>query len=219
MRQIFTASLLALSLVLGGAAWAETTPAPASAPAAGPAATAPAKFAPAVIAVVDMQKIMHESAAAKSAREQLSARRQSYQQEVTADEQKLREAEKKLMEQRSSLSPEDFAKRRTEFEAQVRQVQQKVQRRAQALDAAMTQALGTIKQSLGKIVAQAASDRGATVVLDRGQTIVVESSLDITAPVLAQLNKDLPKVTVTVNEAAAAPASAPAARPAAGAQH
>ncbi len=187
MRKIITTIILSASLLASVSAFA-AEPQPAT----------EGKFAPAVVAVVDMQKIMQESLAAKSVKDQLAAQRQTYQKEVTADEQKLRENEKSLQEQRAKLSAEDFAKKRTDFETQVRAVQEKVQQRAQALDVAFNQAFATIKQSLGKIVAQEASNRGANVVLDRGQTVVIEASFDITAPVLAQLNKDLPKVAVTI---------------------
>lgn len=187
MRKIITSIILSASLLASTSAFATEAQ-----------TTTEGKFAPAVVAVVDMQKIMQESLAAKSVKDQLAAQRQTYQKEVTADEQKLRENEKSLQEQRAKLSAEDFTKKRTDFETQVRAVQEKVQQRAQALDVAFNQAFATIKQSLGKIVAQEASNRGANVVLDRGQTVVIEASFDITAPVLAQLNKDLPKVAVTV---------------------
>lgn len=181
-------STFALSLMLLAApALAETTAAPA------PTAS---HLAPAIVAVVDMQKLMQESTAAKSVRDQLATRRESYQRDVRADEQKLRETEQQLGQQRSSLTAEQFAAKRQSFEEQVRQVQQRVQDRARVLDTAFNDALGTIKQNLGQVVAEAANEKGATLVLDKGQVIVVESSFDITATVLDRLNRRLPKVDV-----------------------
>lgn len=190
-----TVSLFALSLMLlATPAFAEGTAAPAPATAA---ATATAShLAPAIVAVVDMQKLMQESTAAKSVRDQLATRRESYQRDVRSDEQKLRETEQQLGQQRSSLTAEQFAAKRQSFEEQVRQVQQRVQDRARVLDTAFNDALGTIKQNLGQVVAEAASEKGATLVLDKGQVIVVESSFDITATVLDRLNRRLPKVDV-----------------------
>lgn len=179
---------LLLVLVLAAPAGAQTAPA-AAPPASG-------KFAPAVIAVVDIQKILAESLAAKNVRDQLATRRETYQRQVTADEQKLREAEQNLIKERASLKPEEFAKKRQAFEEQVKKVQQSVQERARILDTAFNKALGTIRQNLGQIVAEAAEAKGATVVLDKGQVVVVESSLDLTAGVLETLNKKLPKLAV-----------------------
>ncbi len=191
-------SVLTLSLLLlAGPAFAEQPVAAPATPAAAPsAATASARFAPAVVAVVDMQKLMQESTAAKSVRDQLATRRQTYQHDVQADEQKLREAEQKLGQQRSTLTAEQFAAKRHDFEEQVRQVQKRVQDRAHVLDVAFNDALATIKQNLGQVVAEAASEKGASLVLDKGQVIVVESSFDITATVLDRLNQKLQRVEV-----------------------
>lgn len=142
-----------------------------------------------------MQKLMQESTAAKSVRDQLATRRQTYQHDVQADEQKLREAEQKL-QQRSTLTAEQFTAKRRDFEEQVRQVQQRVQERAHVLDVAFNDALATIKQNLGQVVAEAASEKGASLVLDKGQVIVVESSFDITSTVLERLNQKLQRVEV-----------------------
>lgn len=190
---------LAILVAFSAPALAAEAPAPATAPAAAPSvASAPAsgKFPAAIVAVVDIQKILQDSLAAKNVREQLAAKRDGYQKEVTADEQKLRETEKKLVEERSKLAEADFNKKRKEFEDSVRVVQQKVQDRSKALDTSFNTALGKIREQLGQIVANAASARGVTLVLDKGQVVVVESSFDMTQTVLDELNKKLPKVEV-----------------------
>jgi len=185
-----TRLLILLGLLLIAVAPAQAQTAAATAPAASP------KLPAAVIAVVDIQKILSESVAAKGVRDQLATRRDAYQRQVTADEQKLRDAEQALVKERATLKPEDFAKKRQAFEEQVKQVQQRVQERARILDTAFNKALGTIRQNLGQVVAEAAEAKCATVVLDKGQVVVVESSLDLTASVLETLNKKLPKVAV-----------------------
>ena len=169
-----------------------------------PAAAASTKLPPAVIAVVNVQQILKESLAGKSVRDQLSSRREAYQREVTEEEKKLRAAEQELAKQRATLTEEQFAQKRREFEENVRKVQSGVQERARALDTAFNEALGTIRQNLGMVVAEAATEKGATVVLDRDQVIVVESSFDITDTVMERLNRKLPKVTVNVPAAARA---------------
>lgn len=187
MKKFILLSSVALSLLS----------APAFAADAAPAAT-DGKFPPAVVAVVDVQQIMRDSEAAKSVRAQLADKRTEYQKVVTADEQKLREAEKTLSDQKSKLSAQDFAAKRTEFEQKIRATQQSVQERARTLDTAFNGALEDIKKALGQVVADEAAKHGASVVIDRGQLLIVESSLDITKPVLEALNKSLPKVQVKV---------------------
>jgi outer membrane protein len=164
---------------------------------AAPAAPATSgKFPPAVVAVVDVQKILQDSSAAKSVRDQLATRREGYQKEVTADEKKLRETEKQLATEQGKIPEADFAKKRKDFETNVRAVQQKVQDRSRTLDASFNSALAVIRENLGQIVANAANARGVTLVLDKGQVVVVESSFDMTNQVLDELNKKLPRVDV-----------------------
>lgn len=178
-----------------------------TAPAAAPAASA-ANFPPAVVAVVDIERILKESTAGKSVREQLATRRTAYQAQVTEDEKKLRDAEQALVQQRASLPADQFEVKRREFETQARAAQQRVQERARALDNAFGDALATIKKNVGQIVADIAASKGATVVLDKGQVIVVEAKLDLTEAVLTQLNQKLPRVDVRVPAAAPARAQA-----------
>lgn len=194
---------VAVICLLGLPAMAADTP--AATPAVAPAATAPANSLPAaIVAVVDIEKILKESTAGKSVRDQLSSKRDTFQQQVTADEQKLNEARQALMQQQSSLTAEQFAAKRAEFEAQARAAQQRVQERARALDAALAESLSTIKNSVGQIVADIAAAKGANVVLDKGQVVVVEAKLDLTAAVLEQLNRKLPRVDVKVADVPAA---------------
>lgn len=184
MKRILT--LLLTAIILAQPAMAADTAAPA----------AGTQFPSAIVAVVDMQKILQDSTAAKGVRDQLAGRRASYQQQVTADSQKLREAEKELIAQRGKISDEEFAKKRGEFEKKVSDAQKAIQERTRILDTAFNEALNTIRGSIGQIVADAAKARGVTLVLDKSQVVVVESSLDITSVVLADLNKKLPKVDV-----------------------
>ncbi len=178
------------------------SPVHASQPAA--AANGTAAFPAAVMAVVDLERIMKESTAGKSVREQLDSRRTTYQQQVAADERKLRDAEQALIKERATLNAEQFDTKRREFETQARAAQQRVQERARALDAAFSEALGTIKQNVAQIVAELAKARSVNVVVDKSQVIVVESSLDLTTAVLEQLNRKLARVEVRVQEGRAA---------------
>ena len=53
-----------------------------------------------------------------------------------------------------------------------------------------------VEKTLNEIVANMASKNGYAVVLRRSQVVIVDSSLDITASVLAELDKKLPTVKV-----------------------
>lgn len=151
-----------------------------------------------VIAVVDMQQILQESAAAKDIQRQLDAQRDTYQGEISAQEEKLRAAEQELARQRSILSQEAFLQRRREFEQQVAEVQRNVQARKRLLDQAFADSMKQVRDNLLQIVADVAAENGATLVLAKQQVVIVEKSLDMTEAVMKRLNEKLPNVAVSI---------------------
>ena len=63
----------------------------------------------AVAVVVDYTRIMRDSKAAKSIRDQIDTRRKVYQDQIAKEEKRLFDADKALAKQRSVLSAEAFA--------------------------------------------------------------------------------------------------------------
>ena len=174
-----------LALMLGFAAWCGTS-APASAQ----------QLPPTVAAVIDYQRILRDARSARSIREQIEARRKTYQDEIGREEQRLREAEAAFAKQRSLLTPEAFAEKRREFEQEVVGVQRLVQERRRALDSVSAAALNEVRQELVEIVTGIADERGFNLVLPSSEVLFFARSIDLTEEVLAQLDARLPNVTV-----------------------
>lgn len=182
------------------AAVAFSAPAPvfAADPPAAAAAPTGEKLAAPIIAVVDVQKIMQESAAAKGIQAEIEAQRDKYQKEISGLEDKLRSAEQELRKQQTVLSADALAKKRKEFETQVAEVQRTVQNRKRALDAGMGDAMGAVQKAMLEIIADVVRERGANIVLARHQFVIVDTKLDISDTVMERLNVALPKVAVNV---------------------
>ena len=150
------------------------------------------------VAVVDVQQIMQVSAAAQSIQKQLDAQRQTYQKEISKQEENLRAAEQELGRQRSNLAPEAFEQKRREFEQQVADVQRSVQNRKRVLDQAFNESMKKLHETMLEVVAEVAGEQKASLVLAKQQVVIAEKSLDLTGSVLDRLNKKLPSVAVTV---------------------
>ncbi|HET6519898.1 MAG TPA: OmpH family outer membrane protein [Geminicoccaceae bacterium] len=176
-------------LALGVAAAA---PLLAAAPTPAPAEELPAP----VVAVIDYQRVMRDAAAARSIREQLEARRRQFQEEISSQEQQLHQVDKDLAQQRSVLTPEIFAERRREFEAEVAEVQRLVQQRRRQLDRASGDALDRVKQALIEVVTGMAEDWGFNLVLPSSEVLFFGRRLDLTEEVLARLDQALPTIQV-----------------------
>jgi outer membrane protein len=151
-----------------------------------------------VIAVVDIQYILQEAAASKGIQKQLDSQRQTYQTEISKQEEKLRAADQELNRQRSILSADAFAQKRREFEQQVADVQRSVQGRKRVLDQAFNESMSKVRDTLLQVVADVAGEQKASLVLSKQQVVIVEKSLDLTATVLERLDKKLPSVPVTL---------------------
>jgi Skp family chaperone for outer membrane proteins len=150
-----------------------------------------------VAAVIDYQRILRDAAAAKSIRQQIEARRQSYQEEISKEEQRLHEADKAFAKQRSVLSNEAFAEKRRVFEQEVAEVQRLVQDRRRELDSVAAAALNEVKEALIEIVTSIAEERGFNLVLPSSEVLFFSRSLDLTEEVLAKLDARLPQVQLS----------------------
>lgn len=180
-----------------GAPAAPATPA-APAPAGAPQPAAQGGLPTPVIMVVDVQRILQESTAAKGVSQAIETQRDTYQKEIEALENKLRAAEQDLGKQRSVLSADAFSKRQADFQKQVADLQRTVQTRKRALDTALDTAMVQVQKAMVDVVGEVAIEKGANMVVARHQFIIHATAFDQTDVVLKRLNDRLPKVEVTI---------------------
>jgi outer membrane protein len=155
------------------------------------------------IATINIQSILTNSAAAKSAKSQIEAKRNEYQNELKKIEDSLRKEEQAIKEQRSLLSPEALDQKSKEFSTKMNNAQQTQLDKRNRLAEANNQALGSIQDAVLKIVEGMVKNKGIKVVIPTNNLLYATPDLDITKEVLAQLDKDLPTVKVNFNAPAA----------------
>ncbi len=160
-------------------------------------APAPAQMLP--IAVVDMTRIMQVSEAAKNIQSQLETKRKEYQEKIAVQENTLRSAEQELIKQKSSLSEEEFGKKRTEFEGKIVVAQKQVQEHKRSLEFGFNGGVGKIQNEVASIVGDIAKERKFMMVLSNDAVVLAERSLDITDEVIKKLNDKLKKVPLDWN--------------------
>ena len=149
------------------------------------------------IAVVDIQKIMRDSTAAKSVRTQLETKQKAYQAEIKKKEGDMQKQEQQLAKQRNTLSPEAFQKKVEEFRKKATTMQKDVQKKKAALDRGFEKSLNDIQKVVNEIITAQAKEKGFQIAIPSGQLLYAEPSMDITSTVLSQLNAKLPKVSVS----------------------
>ncbi len=150
------------------------------------------------IAVVNIQEIMSKSKAAKSIQSQLDTHRKSFQDEFSKHERELLEQEKSIIDARAELSPEEFAKKRQDFESQLLETRKLVQQRQQALEQAASTALNQLRKEVVKIVNDIAEEKEFNLVVTQQNVIYTEKQMDITDSVMSSLDKSMKKVDLKV---------------------
>lgn len=150
------------------------------------------------IAVIDVQLILRNSLAMKAVRDQIEVQRKNFQAEITAEENKLRQAGQDLEKQRAVLSAEAYAQKQREMQQRVSEVQTRVQNRRRQLDQAFSGAANKFQDTLIAVVSDMAKESGYTLVLAKAQVVYVTPTMDVTAKALDRLNKKLPTLQVNV---------------------
>jgi len=149
-----------------------------------------------IVAVVDVQKILEQSLAAKSVQKQLETRRSKFQSEIEGEENGLRQAEQELSKSRDQLAADIYADREQQLRQRFLVVERHVQARRKVLDQAFTDSMNAVRTALEDIVGALAKERGVNLVLVKQPVLWVDPPLDITDEVLARLNAKLPEVAI-----------------------
>ncbi len=150
------------------------------------------------IAVVDIDKILAESKAAKSIQKQVKAKRKEFLKEVKSAEDKLRADQKAIEKQRADLSKEELIKKAQAFEKDRMQATKKIKERKAKLDKAYGQAMNVMTKSIYDVCQEIADEEKIDLVITRQNIIVGSMSLDITEKVMKRLNKKIPNLKLKV---------------------
>jgi Skp family chaperone for outer membrane proteins len=151
-----------------------------------------------VVAIVDVQKILNESKAAKGVRATVEKQEAAYQKDIAQRENALRTADQDLARQRGTLSAEAFNKKRQDLQKQAETLGREVQTKRKSLDQMFQNGMGTVRDTLLKIITDIATERGATLVLSKSQVLLAANEYDVTAEALKRLDAKLPSVAVQV---------------------
>jgi len=178
-------------LILGAAAVAALVPAAAPAQ----------RLNPAVVAVVDTQRIFTECAACRAAQttlqtqlDQLRQRAQTLSQPLQTEQQAIQTAVNALNGKQPDAA---LTQRIQSLQTRQNQANQELGQGEQNIRSTQAHVAQQISARLNPIINSVMQTRGAAIVVDKGNTLAVSPSLDVTNDVLAQLNQQLPSVSVT----------------------
>jgi Skp family chaperone for outer membrane proteins len=153
------------------------------------------------IGVIDVQKILRDSKAAKSIRPEFDKMRKAFQKQVSEQEQQLRQAEQELTRQRAILAPEAFSQKRRSFSEEARRAQNSVKERRRQLDRAFKDTKNEILKNLVMVARQVSEAKKLNMLLEKRFVFLSAKTMDVTNEVIARLDKRLPKLAVKLGKA------------------
>lgn len=175
-------------------------------------AGAQAQSRPAVVfGVVNTDRILQDSLAAKGVRLEREKYAQTYQTQIKDEEAKLRAEDQELSSQRSVMAPEVFQQRAQTFQQKLADFQNQVRDKQERLDFSFQQAMQEIGNTIISVSQEIAKQQGITAVAAHNQLLFFDPGMDITQPVLERLNQRLGAVKFQDPATLQAPQAAPAA--------
>lgn len=150
------------------------------------------------IAIVDVEGVMRDSLAVKSARSQIDVIAKDLQKGIAEEEETLRAVERTLQQQRAILSPEKYAEERQALQQRAAELQQRARNLRQTLDRGMAQTMQRIQIVLFEEIGKLAEEMGVNLVLPRSQIVVAVEPFNISKLALERLNARLTEVDMAL---------------------
>ena len=153
-------------------------------------------FAESKVVFFDLKFILNNSKAGKGAQDYLKKTYDKNQKKFIDLEKNLKAEEKKLLEQKSVLSSEEYQTKTDSLRKKV--IDYQSQRRS-SLDKIAKQRADAREQLLNKInplVADYMKEKEISLIIDKNNVILGNAELDITDVITEKLNKELPSINL-----------------------
>lgn len=200
MNRIVTLAAGALALgVLAGGASAQTV-----------TATAPGGK----IGVIEVQKIVQESAIGKESLARVQKVQQAKQEDLQKRQKELRDMEQKIQDQGKSLSEDAMEKLQKDYQAKALDLKRFQDDAQRELEESQRKELGELEKRIMPVINEVAREQGYALVFNKfnsGLLFADDKTVDLTEAVITKFNS---QIAAPAAPAAAKPAAPAAAKPA-----
>lgn len=150
--------------------------------------------------IVDMSAVMQQSNAIKVIRQALDEQNVLFQEQISEQELELRLAEKKLNEDKDTISKAEFDRRLADFEDRVISLQRRIQAQKSSFDRSFNEAQERLQQEIVKVISDIAAERGYAIIIQKQNAVIYDGNLDITALALERLNERTKNLKITLEK-------------------
>ncbi len=187
----------------------------AAVPAFAQSAAAPAPAAaPIKIGVIEVQRIVQESAIGKESLARVQKLQQAKQEDLVKRQKELRDLEQKIQDQGKALSEDAMEKVQKDYQAKAVELKRFQDDAQRELEEAQRKELGELEKRIMPVINEVAREQGYQLVFNKfnsGLLYADDKSVDLTDAVITRFNS---QIAAPKPAAAAAPAAPAAAKPA-----
>ena len=176
------------------------------------AAQAAPQAAPQKLGVIEVQRVVQESAVGKESLARVQKLQQVKQDELTRRQKELRDLEQKIQEQGKSLSEDAMDKLQKDYQAKALDLKRFQDDAQRELEEAQRKELSELEKRIMPVIDAVAKEQGYTLVFNKFQSglLHAEPGVDITDVVIQKFNTAIAAAPKTdAKPAPAAPAPAP----------
>ena len=152
------------------------------------------------IGVLDLNRVLLDAKAAKNAAKEIDEIAKEIEKELINSDENMINEQNKLIEAQSIMAPEAFELKRKEYEEKVQNYNIERQNKLVSVDRLVENSRNEILDKLKPILEEMSEAKGITVILEKGTVLLNAETMDITDEVIKALNKELPKIEVSLEE-------------------
>ena len=146
------------------------------------------------ITFLDFKYVLNNSVAGKKAQDYLKNKLQKGIEQLKKKEAKILEEEKKIIQQKKVLSPEDYKKQITSLRSKASSLQKERQKIVETVARERAFAKNELLKNLNPLLIEDMSTNNMKMVIDKKNLIRADQSLDITKEIVSQLNKKIKSI-------------------------
>ncbi len=151
------------------------------------------------IGVIDINKILSDANAAKTAAEQIEEIAIEIENEIKLSDEEIIKEQNLLIESQSIMAPEAFETKKNEYENKVQKYNSERQSKLMKIDELIAVSRNDILNAMKPILEEISNEKGITIILEKSSIMLNAEKMDITNEVLKKLNKSLPSISLSRN--------------------
>ena len=148
------------------------------------------------VGVVDMKRILSQSKAYQSLVDQFEEIRRKHRNNITKQEDQIRDEESDLIKQKNILSSEVYTEKVKKLNKKINELKTKQSQETKKFEISFEKSTNKIQGALVDVLSIIANEANLNLVLAKNQVILVGKKIDITDKAVVELNKVLPKISL-----------------------